>query len=310
MGGAYQSLPWRRPLRMHPPPEEIGGIGRLPLLAELAGYRERLGPILASTVLPFALVVYLALERAATTSSSAARWGWPSGGSCCWAPWSGCSRCARWGGRSRSASASCSPSRPGRPSGSPGRRAASEAWRRWAASSPSWAVLALSLSAQDREALRRTVRAVGSAIALVGSCPALAPRALLVPGDELGSFLPSVETRLAYPLNYWNGLAALMALGIPLVLVVAVESRRLITQALATAAIPVMALTAYFTLSRGGAIEIAVALTVLLALHPRRLELLPTLALGAGARRSRSRRRPSGTRSRTTSRTRPPPGRG
>ena len=43
-----------------------------------------------------------------------------------------------------------------------------------------------------------------------------------------------------------------MALGIPLVLVVAVESRRLITQALATAAIPVMALTAYFTLSAEG----------------------------------------------------------
>ena len=72
-----------------------------------------------------------------------------------------------------------------------------------------------------------------------------------------------------------------MALGIPLVLVVAVESRRLLTQALATAALPVMALTAYYTLSRGGAIEIAVALTVFLALHPRRLEVLPTLALGA-----------------------------
>ncbi len=42
-----------------------------------------------------------------------------------------------------------------------------------------------------------------------------------------------------------------------------------------------MALTAYYTLSRGGAIEIAVALAVLLALHPRRLEVLPTLALGA-----------------------------
>ena len=75
-----------------------------------------------------------------------------------------------------------------------------------------------------------------------------------------------------------------MALGIPLVLVLAVESRRLLTQALATAALPVMALTAYYTLSRGGAIEIAVALIVLLALHPRRLEVLPTLALGsAGA---------------------------
>ena len=104
------------------------------------------------------------------------------------------------------------------------------------------------------------------------------------PKSEVGVFLPSVGTRLAYPLNYWNGLAALMALGIPLVLVLAVESRRLLAQALATAALPVMALTAYYTLSRGGAIEIAVALIVLLALHPRRLEVLPTLALGsAGA---------------------------
>ena len=42
-----------------------------------------------------------------------------------------------------------------------------------------------------------------------------------------------------------------------------------------------MGLTAYYTLSRGGGIEIAVALIVLLALHPRRLELLPSLVLGA-----------------------------
>ena len=96
------------------------------------------------------------------------------------------------------------------------------------------------------------------------------------------AFLPGFTDRLAYPLNYWNGLAALMALGIPLVLVVAVESRRLVTQALATAALPVMALTAYYTLSRGGAIEIGIALAVFLSLHPRRLEVLPTLALGAG----------------------------
>ena len=79
------------------------------------------------------------------------------------------------------------------------------------------------------------------------------------------------------PLNYWNGLAALMAMGIPLVLVIGAESRRLITQALATAALPVMALVAFYTLSRGGAIEIAVGLLVLVTLHPRRLDLLPTL---------------------------------
>ena len=73
-----------------------------------------------------------------------------------------------------------------------------------------------------------------------------------------------------------------MAMGIPLVLVIGAESRRPLTQALATAALPVMALAAFYTLSRGGAIEIGVAFVVLLGLHPRRLDLLPTLALGAG----------------------------
>jgi O-antigen ligase len=72
-----------------------------------------------------------------------------------------------------------------------------------------------------------------------------------------------------------------MALGIPLVLVIAVESRRLISQALAIAALPVMALASYYTFSRGGAIETGIALAVFLALHPRRLEVLPSLILGA-----------------------------
>jgi tetratricopeptide (TPR) repeat protein len=262
---------------------EIGGLGRLPLLRELAGYRERLGPVLASTVLPFALVVYLALEGGGydvvvRSEVGVAIW---------WIVLLG----ALFG------------ILPVRPLG----RAEQVglglllALALWTALGISWSessersveevsrvlifvgVLALALSAQDREALRRTVRSIGTAIALVGVLALLSRlEPSWFPESELGAFLPSVETRLAYPLNYWNGLAALMALGIPLVLVVAVESPRLLTQALATAAIPVMALTAYFTLSRGGAIEIAVALTVLLALHPRRLELLPTLALGAG----------------------------
>ena len=139
-------------------------------------------------------------------------------------------------------------------------------------------VLALSLAAQDREALRRTVRSVGAAIAVVG-CLALLSRfePSWFPAQQTGTFLGGTGDRLSYPLNYWNGLAALMAMGIPLVLVIGAESRRLITQALATAALPVMALAAFYTLSRGGAIEIGVGLVVLLTLHPRRLDLLPTL---------------------------------
>src|SRR5215208_547348 len=264
-------------------PAEVGGLGRLPLIAELAAYRERLGPILASTVLPFALVVYLALEGGGYDVVVRSEVGM-----------------ALWWILLLGALVGVLPVRPLGRAEQVG-LALLLAFAAWTALGISWsessersveevgrvltflAVLALSLSAQDREALRRTVRAVGSAIAVVGVLALLSRlEPSWFPDPKLASFLPSVGGRLAYPLNYWNGLAALMALGIPLVLVVAVESRRLLTQALATAAIPVMALTAYYTLSRGGAIEIAVALIVLLALHPRRLELLPTLALGSG----------------------------
>jgi tetratricopeptide (TPR) repeat protein len=264
---------------------EIGGLGRLPLLRELAGYRERLGPVLASTVLPFALVLYLALEGGGYDVVVRSEVG-----------------IAIWWIVLLGALVGILPVRPLGRAEQVG-LGLLLALALWTALGISWSessersvgevgrvlifvgVLALALSAQDREALRRTVRATSAAIALVGLLALLSRlEPSWFPENKLGAFLPSVETRLAYPLNYWNGLAALMAIGIPLVLVVAVESRRLPIQALATAAIPVMALTAYFTLSRGGAIEIAVALTVLLALHPRRLEMLPTLALGsAGA---------------------------
>ncbi len=42
-----------------------------------------------------------------------------------------------------------------------------------------------------------------------------------------------------------------------------------------------MVLAGYMTLSRGGVVEIAVALIVFVCLHPKRLELLPTLANSA-----------------------------
>ena len=34
----------------------------------------------------------------------------------------------------------------------------------------------------------------------------------LFPANELASFLPNTRSRLSYPLQYWNGLAALLAL--------------------------------------------------------------------------------------------------
>ncbi len=144
---------------------------------------------------------------------------------------------------------------------------------------------ALALSVQGRDGLRRTVISVGIALAAVG---VLAVASRLHPSwfpvNETAAALASTKGRLDYPVNYWNGLAALMAIGIPLLLCIAAESRLLLVRAFATALLPVMALAAFFTFSRGGAIEIALALVALIVLYPRRLTVLPTATLaGVGS---------------------------
>ena len=96
---------------------------------------------------------------------------------------------------------------------------------------------------------------------------------------------PRPRARLNYPLNYWNGLAALMAMGVPLVLVAGHQARSLLAQALSVAVLPAVVLAGFYTLSRGGAVELGVGLALLFVLYPRRLALLPPLlvaALGSG----------------------------
>jgi O-antigen ligase len=146
-------------------------------------------------------------------------------------------------------------------------------------------VFALALSVQGRDGLRRTVGALGAAVSVVAALALLSRlHPSWFPHNDLPQYIPDARSRLNYPLNYWNGLAAFMAMGIPLVLATANRARHLPLQALAAAAVPVMAVTAYYTLSRGGVIEVATGLIVLLALHPRRLTLLPTmLVAGAGS---------------------------
>ena len=146
-------------------------------------------------------------------------------------------------------------------------------------------IFALALATQGSDRLRRTISAVGAAIAVV-SIVALLSR--LHPGwfpsaGQTADAL-SVHSRVSYPLNYWNGVAAMAAIGIPLVLIVASTARSVIGRALAAAGLPAMALALLYTFSRGGGLEVAAALIVLFALHPRRLELLPTALLtGAGS---------------------------
>lgn len=144
-------------------------------------------------------------------------------------------------------------------------------------------VLGIGIHRDRSRALRQTAGAVGAAIAVVAI---LAVISRLFPGTfpsagTTGTFLQGAQPRLSWPLNYWNGLGSLMAVGLPLLLGVATTARRLWVQAAAAAAIPVVALCAYLTGSRGGAISIGFALVVFLALSADRFPKLATMVAGA-----------------------------
>lgn len=146
-------------------------------------------------------------------------------------------------------------------------------------------VFTLAAATQTRESLRRTVTAVAAAVGVVAALALLSRfRPDWFPTDDAAVAFPSAGRRLSYPLNYWNGLAALMAIGMPLLLVIALQARQLWSQVLAAAAVPLLMLTAFYTLSRGGVVEIVIGTAAFLALYPRRLAALPTLfVIAAGS---------------------------
>lgn len=147
-------------------------------------------------------------------------------------------------------------------------------------------MFALSLFLCGPRGTRLAVGAVGAGIACVAIVallsrlhPAWFPEA-----TQTVRFLADSRERLAYPLNYWNALAALIAIGAPLLLYVATCARATALRAMAAAALPALALALYFTLSRGGIAAAALAIVVFLAFSPDRLAKLLTLfAAAAGA---------------------------
>ena len=144
-------------------------------------------------------------------------------------------------------------------------------------------ILGLGTYPDRQRAVRHTVNAIAAAIVIVA---ALALASRLDPGlfpvaHQTASFLPGAAGRLGWPLNYWNGLAALMAMGLPLLLAAASSSRTLPAQAAAAGAIPLLGLCGYLTFSRGGAFEAAGAVAVVLLLAPDRIPKLATLLVAA-----------------------------
>jgi O-Antigen ligase len=144
--------------------------------------------------------------------------------------------------------------------------------------------LALAVFSRGPRGARLLVGAVATAIAVIALIALLSRLhpSWFPEGRQTARFLETGRERLSYPLNYWNALAALIAIGLPLLLQGAADARHVALRALAGAAIPLLILTAFFTLSRAGIVAAALAALVYLAFASERLPKLLVLAVGGG----------------------------
>jgi O-Antigen ligase len=146
-------------------------------------------------------------------------------------------------------------------------------------------VFALAIFTRAQGETQRLVGVVAAAIAVVVAVgllswfhPAWFPNA-----DQTAIFVSNGHERLSYPLHYWNGLAALIAIGLPLLLHLATSARSPILRGLAAAALPGLMLAIFYTLSRAGLGAAALSVAVFLAFTSDRLPKLLALAFtGAG----------------------------
>jgi hypothetical protein len=146
------------------------------------------------------------------------------------------------------------------------------------------AIFALVLISRDGRETQRLIGAVAAGIVVVAGVALLSrlhpdwfPTA-----QQTGRILEATE-RLSFPLNYWNALAALAAIGVPLLLQLASEARWVLTRAAAAAALPVLMLVLYMTLSRGGIAAAGIATLIFLLVAADRLpKLIPLAIAGAG----------------------------
>lgn len=147
-------------------------------------------------------------------------------------------------------------------------------------------VFGLALFTRGPDGVRHTVTAVAAAVAflsLIALLSRLHPAWFPESASQTGAFLETGRERLSYPLNYWNALAALIAIGAPLILYLATCAKQLWVRGLAAAVCPALALAAFLTLSRAGIASGVLAIAIFLALTPDRLpKALTLLVTGIG----------------------------
>lgn len=118
-----------------------------------------------------------------------------------------------------------------------------------------------------------------SAIATVALASRFAPD--LVEEGEIESALAAA--RLSYPVDYWNGLAVLVAFGVPLLLAAATRPRPALLRGLALVPLPAIGSVIYLASSRGGVATAVLGALTFLALTARRWAAASALLVaGAG----------------------------
>lgn len=144
-------------------------------------------------------------------------------------------------------------------------------------------VFLLALAFRASLGVRRMVGAVGAAVAVVAAV-ALVSRLLpevFPEAAEMARSLPETGSRLGFPLDYWNGLAVFVALGLPLLLHLAASADRALTRSAAAAALPMLFLVIFLTYSRNGVGVVLIGVAVYFLFSPDRLARILTLALAA-----------------------------
>ena len=106
---------------------------------------------------------------------------------------------------------------------------------------------------------------------------------LVAPGP-LGDTVASARSRLSFPVDYWNGLAELVALAAPLLLAIAVGARSTVSRSLALVPIPAVVAVSYLASSRGGFLVALTGVLLFLGFSDRRwTALLASVVAAAGS---------------------------
>jgi hypothetical protein len=123
--------------------------------------------------------------------------------------------------------------------------------------------------------------AAGSTALVVGALASRFDPSILGGGDRsLGAVLSDTAGRLSYPIGYWNGLAACLAIGAIILVWANANATSRAARAVASGLLPAYGLAIYLTSSRGGFAAAVVGFVLLLARDRRRAQLLLGIALG------------------------------